>query len=65
MAAANMRPEQQQIEQLLLAQLLRQQGTGVTEGSAKLPSTYFKGTINLLLRLTSCQSESDLPKIYH
>ena len=64
-AAATTRPEQQQIEQLLLAQLLRQQGTGATESAVKLPSAYFKGTINLLLRLTSCQSEAELPEIYH
>ena len=57
--------QQQQLEQLLLTQLLRQQGAGISGETTKLPSSHFKGTINLLLRLTSKNDESDLPEIYH
>ena len=57
--------QQQQLEQLLLTQLLRQQGAGISGETTKMPSSHFKGTINLLLRLTSKSDESDLPEIYH
>ncbi len=57
--------QQTQIEQLLLAHLLRQQGAGINGEEEKLPSVHFKGTINLLLRLTNKREESELPEIYH
>ena len=57
--------QQQQLEQLLLTQLLKQQGAGISAETEKLPSTLFKGTINLLLRLTNKADEKDLPEIYH
>ena len=58
-------PQQHQLEQLLLTQLLKQQGAGISAETEKLPSTLFKGTINLLLRLTNKTEEKDLPEIYH
>ena len=58
-------PQQHQLEQLLLTQLLKQQGAGISAETEKLPSTLFKGTINLLLRLTNKAEEKDLPEIYH
>ena len=57
--------QQTQLEQLLLAQLLKQQGAGINEDTDKPPSAHFKGTINLLLRLTNRTEEKDLPEIYH
>ena len=57
--------QQQQLEQLLLTQLLKQQGAGISAETEKLPSTLFKGTINLLLRLTNKTEERELPEIYH
>ncbi len=58
-------PQQHQLEQLLLTQSLKQQGAGISAETEKLPSTLFKGTINLLLRLTNKAEEKDLPEIYH
>ena len=57
--------QQMQLEQLLLAQLLKQQGPGINEDAEKPPSAHFKGTINLLLRLTNRTEEKELPEIYH
>ena len=45
--------QQTQLEQMLLAQLLRQQGAGISGEEEKPPSSLFKGTISLLLRLTN------------
>ena len=56
---------QQQWEQLLLTHLLKQQGAGISGETEKSPSTLFKGTINLLLRLTNKTEEKELPEIYH
>ena len=44
---------------------MKQQGTGISAETEKLPSTLFKGTINLLLRLTNKTEERELPEIYH
>ena len=57
--------QQTQLEQLLLAQLLKQQGVGINEDTDKPTSARFKGTTNLLLRLTNRSEEKDLPEIYH
>ena len=55
--------QQTQLEQLLLAQLLRQQGAGVNGKEEKPPSSLFKGTISLLLRLTNKVEESEPPQM--